>query len=252
MTHQSPPSIVVVEDDVALARTVADRFASHARAAIEARGRFYVALAGGSTPKAAYALLASPEYRDSVPWEHVRFFFGDERCVPPQSDESNYKMAKTALLDALGVPGAYVFRIHGEDEPARAARLYAETLLRELPGPHAPPRFDLVMLGMGPDGHTASLFPGSDPLTDDELLVRAPFVEKFGTYRITLTPRMLNAACDVDVATAGPTKTEALAAVLDGPYDPRTYPIQIVNPTGGRLTWLVDRVAAEKLKVKPA
>lgn len=245
------PEIVVVEDEAELARTVAGRFAEHARTSIEARGRFFVALAGGSTPKAAYALLASPAYPDSVAWERVRFFFGDERCVPPQSDESNYKMAKTAFLEALGIPEDHVFRMHGEDEPPTAARAYAELLLAELPGPHAPPRFDLVMLGMGPDGHTASLFPGADPLTGDELLVRAPFVEKFGTYRITLTPRMINAAREVDIATAGPTKADALSAVLGGSYEPRTYPIQIVNPQDGGLTWLVDRAAAAKLPVKP-
>jgi len=250
--RRPPPDIVVVEDEAELARTVAGRFADHARTAIEARGHFFVALAGGSTPKAAYALLASPAHRDSVAWEHVRFFFGDERCVPPQSDESNYKMAQTAFLDALGIPEDHVFRMDGEDEPAKAARAYADVLLRELPGPHAPRRFDLVMLGMGPDGHTASLFPGTDPLTDDALLVRAPFVEKFGAYRITLTPRTINAARAVDVATAGPTKSDALAAVLDGPEDPRTYPIQIVNPVEGHLTWLVDRAAAARLKVEPA
>ena len=243
-------NLVVVEDDVALARAVARSFVDKANAAIGARGGFFVALAGGSTPKAAYALLAA-EYRDALAWDAVRFFFGDERCVPPDSDESNYKMAHTAMLAPLGIRDEHVHRLRGEDEPARAAREYAQLLIRDVPPILGPPAFDLVMLGMGPDGHTASLFPGTDPLTDDAALVRAPFVEKFGTYRITLTPHVINAARDVEVATAGPGKAAALAAVLEGPYNPLLFPIQILNPAPGRLTWLVDRAAATKLTVKP-
>jgi 6-phosphogluconolactonase len=244
-------NLVIVEDDVALARAVAESFVAKAAAAIDTRGVFFVALAGGSTPKAAYALLAA-EYREAIAWDGVRFFFGDERCVPPDDDESNYKMARTAMLEPLGIRDERVFRLRGEDDPPRAAREYAELLVRDVPATHGPPTFDLVMLGMGPDGHTASLFPGTDPLTDAASLVRAPFVEKFATYRLTLTPRVLNAARDVDVATAGLAKADALAAVLEGPYDPRAFPTQILDPSPGRLTWLIDRAAATKLTVKPA
>jgi 6-phosphogluconolactonase len=237
------PGIVVVEDEAALARTVATRVVERAREAIEARGTFYVALAGGSTPKASYTLIAQTE-RDAVDWNRVRFFFGDERCVPPDNDESNYKMAMTTMLGPLGIPADHIFRMHGEDDPAKAARDYAEVLLREVPAIDVVPAFDLTMLGMGPDGHTASLFPGSDPREDDAALVRAPYVAKFGTYRLTLTPLVLTSSRAIDVATAGPAKTDAFAAVARGNPDPVTYPIAVLASAGERLTWLVDRVAA--------
>jgi 6-phosphogluconolactonase len=244
--REAVTNLVIVQDDAALARTVAERFVAYAAAAIEARGRFDVALAGGSTPKAAYALVAS-SHRDAIDWGRVRFFFGDERCVPPAHDESNYKMVKTSLLDPLEIPESCVFRMHGEDDPQAAASAYAAVLRRELPGTNGAPTFDLVMLGMGPDGHTASLFPGSDPFEDDDKLVRAPFVAKFGTYRITLTPKVLNAALLIEVATAGPAKADALSAVLEGPYDPVALPAQLLGPVSGRLVWLADRAAAAKL-----
>jgi 6-phosphogluconolactonase len=244
----SGSELVVVPDADALALAVAERFVAAARFALERRGRFNVALAGGSTPKAAYALLAS-RFPDALDWSAVRFFFGDERCVPPDDDQSNFKMARTAMLVPLEIPAQHVFRMQGEIDPAEAARTYADVLRLEL-GPE--PVFDLVMLGMGPDGHTASLFPGTDPLTDDDRLVRAPYVAKFATYRITLTPRVINAARAVEIATAGDEKAAALAAVLEGPHEPATYPIQIVAPRDGNLTWLVDRAAAAKLTHVPA
>jgi 6-phosphogluconolactonase len=239
----SDQRLVVVADERALALALAGLVSDAAQNAIAARGRFNLALAGGSTPKAAYALLAAQPLRDALDWTQVRFFFGDERCVPPADDQSNYKMAREALLGPLGIAEGHVFRMRGEADPPVAAREYAEVLRREL---GAQPIFDLVMLGMGPDGHTASLFPGSDPLADDALLVKAPYVEKFQSYRITLTPRAINAAHEVAIATAGPEKTAALAAVLEGPRDPIRFPIQIVRPAG-RLVWLVDRVAAAGL-----
>lgn len=250
MTLKTPSGreakIVVVDNETALAEHVADRFIDDAEAAISNHGRFNVALAGGTTPKAAYELLALDPRRGEIEWEKVRFFFGDERCVPPSDDESNYKMAKIAMFDPLGIDPSRVFRMHGEDDPERAAASYADVLRTQL-GPQ--PQFDLIMLGMGPDGHTASLFPGSSPATDDRLLVNAPFVPKFGTHRITLTPRVINDARAVAVATAGPTKTDVLEHVLRGPYDPNTYPVQIIAPAHGTLTWYVDRVAAAKLQM---
>ena len=242
-------TLVVVRDDVALAERVADHTLAAARAAIARRGRFDLALAGGSTPKAAYALLACAPRRDAIDWGRVRFFFGDERCVPPDDDESNYKMARLALLEPLGIAPEAVFRMQGEAAPDAAARAYAGVLRAELePDAACVPAFDLVMLGMGPDGHTASLFPGTDPLADDDALVRAPYVAKFATHRITLTPRAINAAHEVAVATAGAAKTAALAAVLTGPFEPQTYPAQILRPRNGTLTWLVDEAAAADLR----
>ncbi|MBV9648251.1 MAG: 6-phosphogluconolactonase [Candidatus Eremiobacteraeota bacterium] len=234
--------IRVAATDAELAGEVAAYVASAATTAIAARGRFTIALAGGNTPKAIYATLAAPPYAVSVDWRRVLFFFGDERCVAPDDPDSNYGMAETTLLRPLHIDPHQIFRMHGEDEPARAAADYAETLVRELGDP---PVFDLIMLGMGPDGHTASIFPGSSPVTDDVLIVNAPFVPKVGSYRLTLTPRAINAAREVIVVTAGEAKAEALSAVLDGPYDPNTYPVQIVNPCSGTLCWFVDRAALQ-------
>jgi len=253
-----PGELIVVDDENALARIVAERFVTQSAAAIAARGRFDVALAGGATPKAAYALLAGNAFRGRVDWGKVRFFFSDERCVPPDDAESNYKTAHDAMLAPLGIAPASVFRMHGEDEPVSAAAAYVEVLRTHLSSraeppegaqsrDEGPPQLDLVMLGMGPDAHTASLFPGSDPFEDDDALVRAPFVPKFDTHRLTFTPRTINAARIVQIATAGPTKADALALVREGPYDPVKLPIQSVAPVEGTLVWLVDREAAAKL-----
>jgi 6-phosphogluconolactonase len=240
----SEPRLVIVPDEAALARAVAEHVIEAAHEALAARDRFDLALAGGSTPKAAYELLSAPPLRDSLDWSKVRFFFGDERCVPPDDPQSNYKMAHETLLAPLSIAPDAVFRMRGEDDPPKAARAYAELLVEQL---GEPPVLDLVMLGMGPDGHTASLFPGSDPFTGDDALVRAPYVEKFTTYRISLTPRVINAARKVVIAAAGAAKAEAVRDVLEGPYEPVRRPIQVVRPTAGTLTWFVDRDAVTLL-----
>jgi 6-phosphogluconolactonase len=242
-------NLIVVPDAATLAERVARHTLDAGAHALARHGRFDLALAGGSTPKAAYELLASPRLRGELDWNRVRFFFGDERCVPPDDDQSNFKMARTTLLHPLGIAPSAIFRMRGEDEPRAAAAAYADILRAELELDDTDaPVFDLVMLGMGPDGHTASLFPGTDPLEENELLVRAPYVAKFTTFRLTLTPKAIDAAHEIAVATAGDTKTDALAAVLDGPFDPTRYPIQIVRPRHGMLTWLVDDDAAAKLR----
>lgn len=230
-----------------VAAAVADAFETDARRAIDERGAFFVALAGGTTPKAAYALLAQAPRAQAVDWRHVHVYFGDERCVGPESDESNYKMARQALLSHVPLPEENVHRIRGEDEPQQAARDYAGQLVQAMGDT---PVFDLIMLGMGADAHTASLFPGSDPRTDEERLVRAVYVEKLSTHRITLTPRVLNNARHVLVATEGLPKAPALYAVRCGPYDPVERPIQILAPRSGTLSWYVDRKAAAELPSK--
>ena len=240
-------NLIVVDDAAALAERVARHTLDAGTAALARHGRFDVALAGGSTPKAAYELLASPRYEGALDWSRVRFFFGDERCVPPDDDQSNFKMARTSLLDPLGIAPSAIFRMHGEDEPHTGAAAYAEVLRAELElDDTGAPIFDLVMLGMGPDGHTASLFPGN-PLPQDERLVDSPWVAKFNTFRLTLTPRVINAARAVLISTEGDAKADALYAALEGPYDPSQTPIQIVRPTDGNLTWYVDPAAAAKL-----
>lgn len=236
--------LMVLDTPQAVAQAVADAFVNDAQAAIGERGRFFVALAGGTTPKAAYALLAQPPRRERVDWQRVNVFFGDERCVPPDSDQSNYKMANDALLHNVNIPESNVHRMRGEDAPEKAAADYADVLVREIGNP---PRFDLIMLGMGADGHTASLFPGTDPRQDENRLVRSIYVKKMSAHRITFTPRVINAARHVIVATEGASKAPALFAVLKGTYDPAVHPIQIIAPAEGRLTWYVDRAAAAQL-----
>jgi len=236
----------VFETPQDLAEGVADAFATLAQDAIGKRGSFAVALAGGTTPKAAYALLGREPYASQIDWPHVQIFFGDERCVSPDDAESNYNMARTAFLSSVRVPADNVHRMHGEDDPAQAARDYAETLIEFL-GPDT--RFDLLMLGMGPDGHTASLFPGSDPRTDEAQLVRAVWVQKMQTHRITLTPAVINRARHVIIATEGAAKAQMLHTVRGSEYDPVRYPVQIVKPDDGVLEWFVDRAAASKTDI---
>ncbi len=238
-------ALSVFDDAPSLAEGLAKHVVSLGAEAIERRGRFDIALAGGSTPLAMYALLHTDERRAAMDWSLVRFFFGDERCVPPDDDESNYKAAKETLLDPLQIRPHAVFRMLGEAEPAKAAQLYVDALKQEL---GIEPIFDLVLLGMGPDGHTASLFPGADPATDDAELVRAPWVEKLSMHRITITPHVINGARNVAIAVTGSDKADILATVLNGEYRPSDYPIQIVAPRSGHLTWFVDRAATAKLK----
>jgi 6-phosphogluconolactonase len=227
-----------------LAAALADAFVAEARSAIAERGAFFVSLAGGTTPKNAYRLLAQEPRRGSVDWNHVFLYFGDERCVPPDSEQSNYHMAMDAFLRDVRIPADHVHRINGEDEPLQAARDYAQLLIETMGDL---PRFDLILLGMGPDGHTASLFPGTDPLTDNDRLVRAAYVAKLSAYRITFTPLVINNARRVIVATEGLPKAPAVYAVREGPYDPQLHPVQIVAPADGRLNWFVDRAAAAEL-----
>jgi 6-phosphogluconolactonase len=232
----------VFESPQDVAAALADLFVAQARAAIEGRGTFFAALAGGRTPQAAYALLAEPERRDAIDWPHVSISFGDERCVPPESDDSNYKMAFDSFLSKVPVPPRNVHRMHGEDEPARAARDYAQVLVETM---GEAPRFDLMFLGMGEDGHTASLFPGTDPRTDEDQLVRAVLAGAHVPQRLTVTPLIINNSKHVAIAVEGAAKASTLQAVREGPYDPVKYPVQIVFPQSGELTWLVDKAAAK-------
>ncbi len=243
----APAELRIAADEASLAELVTKFVVAQARAAIDARGRFDVVLAGGSTPKAVYAMLAAEPYRSSVDWSRVRFFFSDERCVPPVDPQSNFKTASDALLAPLGIAPQQIFRIMGEIDPALAAAAYAQTLRAEL---GEEPFFDLVLLGMGPDGHTASLFPGADPLAEDEKLVRAPWVPKLAAHRITLTPRAINAARAVAIEAAGGAKAEALQKAIQGPHDTVRTPVQVVHPAGpGTLHWFVDAAAAANLEL---
>lgn len=235
-------------DPAALAKGAAHEFVLQAREAIEARGSFSVALSGGSTPKALYALLASDVYRDQVNWERIHFFWGDERHVPPDDPDSNYRMANERLLSPLSLPDSNIHRVYAEEPDAAQAASEYEAQLRQffkLTGPELP-RFDLIMLGMGPDGHTASLFPGTPLVHERERLVAAPWVAKFNTFRITFTPPVINNARHILFFVTGEEKAQTLKSVLEGEFQPEQFPSQIVRPTDGTLLWMVDE-AAEKL-----
>jgi 6-phosphogluconolactonase len=235
---------IVVPDAAALAERAADRFLAVVAQAIADHGRADIALAGGSTPRAMNALLAAEPRRGQVDWQHVRFFFGDERCVPPDHPDSNYGMTRETLFAPLGIVEEQIFRMRGEDEPVAAAAAYDDLLGREL-GPL--PAFDAIFLGMGPDGHTASLFPGTIASIDATRRAVANFVPKFNAYRITLTPHCINAAHHVTITAGGDEKSASLAAVLEGPFAPDTYPSQLIRPLTGDLEWIVDRAAAAAL-----
>ncbi|MBV8637549.1 MAG: 6-phosphogluconolactonase [Candidatus Eremiobacteraeota bacterium] len=233
--------LFVFETPADVTKALADLFVRCGQEAIAAHGRLCVSLSGGTTPKATYELLATPGYAGALDWTKIEVFFGDERCVPPDDPQSNYKTANDAFLSKLGVPAANVHRMRGEDDPVEAASAYSDELRNVL---GADPRFDLVMLGMGPDGHTASLFPGSDPLEGDDMLARAVYSASHQQWRITLTPRVLNNARTVAFAVEGAGKAFVLKEVREGPYDPVNLPSQIIAPHDGRLVWLVDRAAA--------
>jgi 6-phosphogluconolactonase len=237
----------VCADAGAVAQALADAFIAAGRAAIAERGAFAVALSGGNTPRAAYELLAADPLRTSLPWSDVFIYFGDERCVPPDDERSNYRMAREAFLDAIPIPEANVARMHGEIDPGLAANEYASILRADL---GANPRFDLIMLGLGEDGHTASLFPGIAQKVEENSLVEAAYAQSQGMWRVTVTPKLINAARRVVFAVEGVAKAHALAAVYEGPGDPLTYPAQLVQPSSGELTWLVDEAAASLLRTR--
>jgi 6-phosphogluconolactonase len=237
----------VYRDAQELARAVAESFVSIGRMATAENGSFHAALSGGNTPRAAYGLLAQEPFRNELSWSDVFIYFGDERCVPPDDDQSNYRMAWRAFLDDVPIPRANVHRIRGEVDPGHAANEYASILRADLGNA---PQFDLVMLGLGPDGHTASLFPGTSPDTDDNALVRAVYAPSQMAWRVTITPKVINLARTVVFAVEGPDKAQIFAAVYEGPIDPVKYPAQIVQPISGRLIWLVDEFAAGFLKHK--
>jgi 6-phosphogluconolactonase len=239
----------IVDDLTILSRAGADEFSRCARESITARGRFSVALSGGSTPRGILSLLASDQTDPSkrLSWENIHVFFGDERHVPPADRESNYRMANEALLSKVPIPQQNVHRILAELDAATAATEYDKELhnfFQTAPGEW--PRFDLIMLGMGPDGHTASLFPESAALNETKRWVLANWVEKFSTFRITLTFPVINHAAEILFLAAGEEKAEVLKKVLR-PQPGDSYPAQRVRPADGRLLWMVDKSAAKLL-----
>lgn len=244
------PQIQVLQQPAELFRAAAELFVATARRAVKDSGRFSVALCGGSTPRSLYSLLAEERaWRRSMPWKKSHFFWGDERHVPPSHAGSNTRMAMEAMLSKVPVPASNLHRIEGElAEADKAASSYERTLRKFFALAQGEyPRFDLVLLGIGSDGHTASLFPGTPALEERSRLVVSNRVEKLRTERITLTAPALNNAAHIVFLVTGADKAEALAAVFEGAYEPARFPAQLIRPARGRLTLLADAAAAGRL-----
>jgi 6-phosphogluconolactonase len=235
----------VFTDSKELAQAAAEFFVARSIEAVAERGSFTVALSGGSTPKLLYKLLADPHepFREQVPWTKTRFFWSDERHVSPDHPDSNYRMANEAMLSHVPVLDENVHRILSENpSAAEAATEYEQTLIDVTET--SLPQLDLILLGLGTDGHTASIFPGSDVLQETGRLVAAPWVEKLKTYRITMTLPVLNNGTSVLFLVSGGDKADIVSGVLQGP---KLYPVQAVRPGNGQLLWMLDKDAAGKL-----
>ncbi len=237
------PDVKVFPESHGLYREAAERLVRAGRKAIEREGRFTLLLAGGSTPRRLYALLAAPEYRERADWSRTHLFWGDERAVPISHPQSNFRMASETLLSRLSFPEQNIHRVPAELGAEEAAAQYERELLKFFGGP---PRFDLALLGMGADGHTASLFPGSNALREAARWVVAAAAPQ-GAARITLTLPALSAAAEVLFLVTGAAKAPALAAALEGPPDP-DLPAALVKPARGEVVWLVDGAAAAYLR----
>ena len=231
-----------------LFQAAAEEVIRSATDAVAQRGRFTIALSGGSTPKNLYTLIAA-NASATLPWDQMFFFWGDERHVPPDSPDSNYRMARESLLSKVPIPPANIFPVPAENpDAAQVAEIYEQTLRKFFAVPPGEfPRFDLILLGMGPDGHTASLFPETAALQEKSRLVVANWVEKLGGSRITFTLPLLNSARCVAFLVSGTDKAAALHEVLEGNAPAEKYPSRLVQPREGRLIWFVDRAAASEL-----
>ena len=224
---------------------LADYFVARAAEAVATRGRFAVALSGGSSPKKLYELLASPTYRDQIAWTNAFFFFGDERNVPRTDPQSNYLMAKTALLAPMGIADDHVFALNTDLPPAEAATAYTKEI-NDFFSPK-PARFDLVLLGLGNNSHTASLFPHTEVLHVTTAEVRAVFVPEVAMYRLTFTAPLINQARAVAFLVFGADKAAAVRRVRQGPRNTEEFPAQLITPSTGERHWFLDETAAADL-----
>lgn len=231
--------------------TAAEELIQLAVNAVEARGVFRIALSGGSTPKTLYSKLSCDnDLKKQMPWQNTHFFWSDERTVPPDHQDSNYRMVQEALFKHVDVSETQIHRIHAEaEDPNRAAEEYEKEIRQHFDvKPPSIPQFDLILLGMGPDGHTASLFPGTEALKEQKRLIVSNWVSKFNTHRITFTVPLINHAANVMFLVCGEDKAAALKAVIDGHPDPEVYPSQLIKPEG-ELIWFVDQAAAKLLEL---
>lgn len=239
------PRVHIAQDEPALFQACAERLVSVAAESIARHGGFHWAVAGGATPQGLYRLLASPSFRDRVDWSLVHIWFGDERCVPPEDAQSNFRMVREALLDAVSVPPAQVHRVQGELPPEAAASDYADALRRHLPEADKVPQFDLVLLGSGPDGHIASLFPGTDALRKRRPAA-AVYVPKLESWRISITLPLINTACHVILLLSGAKKADLVRHVFRHSADTNPLPVQMIRPSG-ELEWFLDDEAARHI-----
>lgn len=238
--------IQIFNDTATLSQTAAELFVKTAQEAVAQNGRFTVALTGGSSPIQLHKLLTQSPYSEQVPWAQTYIFWGDERWVPLTDDKSNYKMAKDTLLDHVPVPADQIYPMYGEGEPEEYAIQYEKILQNHFN--QEIPAFDLILLGMGDDGHTASLFPGTAVLNENSRWVQAYYLKPQNMYRITLTAPLINQAKKIVFLTFGQNKANALYEVLKGARNTEQYPSQLINPKNGEVIWLVDEAAASKLE----
>lgn len=240
------PEVRIFKDLEELSRAAAELFVQQAASSIAKRGRFLVALNGGSTPTRLFQLLAA-DFRRGINWSQVHIFWGDERCVPPEDPGSSYGQALAALLSHVPIPDSNIHRIKGELGPVEASKEYAHVLEGFASRPHVWPCFDLVYLGMGEDGHTASLFPGSPVNVSVPTMPVTAHYQDRPANRVTLTPIVFNRARVIVFMVIGEKKAQTLAQVLSGRYNPELYPAQRIHPEDGSLIWQVDQSAASKL-----
>jgi 6-phosphogluconolactonase len=244
MSEHSHGNVQIFQDSAAIAEAAAHQFVALAQRSVETTGRFSVALAGGTTPMAMYALLAQPPFRDQVPWSHLHLFWSDERYVPPDDSESNFRMVREALLDHIAIPAANIYLIPTVGSTVEGtAESYEETIKAFFDG--APPRFDLILLGVGPDGHTASLFPGFPEVVrpSGRLVAAVHNSPKPPPDRITFTLPLINAAMNVMVLANGVEKATAVRNALRPHEGEELLPVALVQPTNGTLLWFVDEAA---------
>jgi 6-phosphogluconolactonase len=237
----------IFPDTQTLAEAAAEHVISLANRAISENGRFSIALSGGSTPATLYRLLATEAYAHRIDWTYVHVFWGDERCVPPDHEDSCYRMARETLLDHVAIPAENIYRIQGEIRPDEAASQYENLLKRFFGEGSSFPRFDLILLGMGDDGHTASLFPGTNALLEENRWVIENYVPAKQMWRITLTRPVINAAANVSFLVTGGSKAGRLKQVIQGNYSQDALPAQLIQPKHGTLNWFADQAAATGL-----
>ena len=238
--------IKVFDDQRAASEAMAEEFSSVAKKAVSERGQFTVALTGGSSPQTLYEILHTEPYQQRIPWEHTHVFWGDERAVPFADVQNNARMGFAKLLNHVPVPSDQIYRMNGDIAPEKSANEYEKILNQHFEDQE--PVFDLILLGMGADGHTASIFPGSKAVHEQHRLVTTGYNEDQGTHRITFTPPLIDKARHIFFAVFGDKKAETLKKVLEGSYNPEQLPAQLVKPEHGEVTWFLDKKSAKLLE----